>query len=198
MLHAFGAELTMTDPLEGSDGSRVVAAELANRYPHRYYFADQYNNSLNWKSHYRTTGPEIMKQTDGQVTHLVAGLGTSGTMMGTGRYLKENIPDINLVAVQPSGPLHGLEGLKHMASSPHPGIYDSQIIDRQIEVSTESAYEVSRRLAREEGLLVGISAAAAVRAALDIGREIEQGLIVVILPDSANKYLDLDYWKNEP
>lgn len=197
ILRALGAELTLTDPLEGSDGARVVAAEMASRNPDRYYFADQYSNPINWKSHYWTTGPEILRQTDGYLTHFVAGLGTSGTMMGTGRFLKETIPDISLVAVQPDSPLHGLEGLKHMASSPLPGIYDPEVPDMQVDVRTEDAYEISRQLAREEGLLVGVSASAAVSAALVLGREIERGTIVVILPDSASKYLDLNFWKSE-
>jgi cysteine synthase B len=197
ILRALGAELTLTDPLEGSDGARVVAAEMASQNPDRYYFADQYNNPMNWKSHYWTTGPEILRQTDGNLTHFVAGLGTSGTMMGTGRFLKESLPDINLVAVQPESPLHGLEGLKHMASSPLPGIFDPEFPDVQVDVRTEDAYEISRQLAREEGLLVGVSASAAVSAALVLGREIERGTIVVILPDSASKYLDLDFWKSE-
>jgi cysteine synthase B len=197
ILRALGAELTLTDPLEGSDGARNVAAEMASRNPDRYYFADQYSNPMNWKSHYWTTGPEILRQTDGHLTHFVAGLGTSGTMMGTGRFLKETLPDINLVAVQPESPLHGLEGLKHMASSPLPGIYDPEVPDMQIDISTEDAYEISRQLAREEGLLVGVSASAAVSAALLLGREIEKGVIVVLLPDSGSKYLDLDFWKGE-
>jgi cysteine synthase B len=197
LLRALGAELTLTDPLEGSDGARVVAAEIASQYPDRYFFADQYNNPMNWRSHYRTTGPEILSQTKGSITHLVAGLGTSGTLMGTGRFLKESLSEVHLVAVQPEGPLHGLEGLKHMTSSPKPGIYDPDLPDFQINVNTEEAYVVSRELARSEGLLVGISAGAAVQAALEVGRQIENGTIVVILPDSASKYLELDYWKDE-
>jgi cysteine synthase B len=197
ILRALGAELTLTDPMEGSDGARLVAEEIAESYPDRYYFADQYNNPMNWKSHYQTTGPELVHQTGGHLTHFVAGLGTSGTMMGTGRFLVENIPGINLVAVQPDSPLHGLEGLKHMASSPLPGIYDPGFAHRQIDVSTEDAYQISRRLAREEGLLVGISAGSAVSAAIELGKEIEAGQIVVILPDSASKYLNLDYWTTE-
>jgi cysteine synthase B len=197
MLGAFGTELTLTDPLEGSDGARVVAAEMAERHPHRFFYADQYSNPMNWSSHYQTTGPEVLRQTGGHLTHFVAGLGTSGTLMGTGKFLKENIPDITLVAVQPEGPLHGLEGLKHMASSPQPEIYNPDVANLQINISTEEAYRVSRRLAREEGLLVGISAAAAISAALELGTEIEAGRIVVLLPDSASKYLDLAYWNSE-
>lgn len=195
ILRALGAELTLTDALEGSDGARIVAAEIAAQYPNRYYFADQYKNRENWYSHYMTTGPEILQQSAGRVTHFVAGLGTSGTLMGTGRYLKENLPEINLIAVQPDSPLHGLEGLKHMASSPIPEIYDPELPDLQLNVSTEEAYELARQLAREEGLLVGVSAGAAIRAALNVAEGLEQGVIVVLLPDSATKYFDLDFWR---
>ena len=197
ILRAHGAMLTLTDPLEGSDGARVVAAEIASQNPDRYYFADQYNNPMNWKSHYLTTGPEILRQSRGHVTHFVAGLGTSGTMMGTGRFLKENIPGVTLAAVQPDGPLHGLEGLKHMASSPLPGIYNPDVVDLQMDISTEASYQISRRLASEEGLLVGLSAGAAIAAALELGKSLEQGQIIVLLPDSGIKYLDLDYWLDE-
>jgi cysteine synthase B len=195
ILRALGAELTLTDPLEGSDGARLVAAEIAAQYPSQYYYADQYQNRENWHSHYLTTGPEILQQSEGRVTHFVAGLGTSGTLMGTGRYLKENLPEINLIAVQPDGPLHGLEGLKHMDSSPIPEIYDSELPSLQLNVSTEEAYARARQLAREEGLLVGVSSGAAVSAALDIAKDLEQGVIVVLLPDSASKYFDLDFWR---
>lgn len=196
ILRALGAELTLTDPLEGSDGARIVAAEIANQNPGRYFFADQYSNPMNWKSHYLTTGPEILQQTEGRLTHFIAGLGTSGTMMGTGKYLKANADDITLVAIHPDGPLHGLEGLKHMASSPNPEIYDPSLPDTHLQVSTEDAYRMAKRLAKEEGLLVGISAAAAVSAAFQIGAELEYGLIVVLLPDSASKYLDMDFWRD--
>ncbi|MCK5645592.1 MAG: cysteine synthase family protein [Anaerolineales bacterium] len=195
-LRALGAELTLTDPLEGSDGARIVATEIANQSPERYFFADQYSNPMNWKSHYLTTGPEILQQTEGRLTHFIAGLGTSGTMMGTGKYLKANADDVTLMAVQPDGPLHGLEGLKHMASSPNPEFYDPGLPDAHLQMSTEDAYRMAKRLAKEEGLLVGISAAAAVSAAFQIGAELEYGLIVVVLPDSASKYLDLDFWRD--
>jgi cysteine synthase B len=197
ILRALGAELTLTDPMEGSDGARIVAAEIANQSPERYFFADQYSNPMNWKSHYLTTGPEIMQQTEGRLTHFVAGLGTSGTMMGTGKYLKANTGDITLVAVQPDRPLHGLEGLKHMASSLNPEFYDPGLPDAHLQVSTEDAYRMAKQLAQEEGLLVGISAAAAVSAAFHLGAELEYGLIVVLLPDSASKYLDMDFWRDE-
>lgn len=197
ILRALGAELTLTDPLEGSDGARVVAADMAERHPERYYFADQYNHPMNWQSHYQTTGPEILNQTEGRITHFVAGLGTSGTMMGVGRFLKEHQPDVTLIAVQPEGPLHGLEGLKHMATSPTPGIFDPTLPDRQMEIATEDAYQMVKRLAREEGLLVGISAGAAMSAGLTLARQTKHASIVVILPDSASKYMDLDFWRSE-
>ncbi len=197
ILRALGAELTLTDPLEGSDGAQIVAAEIANQSPEQYFFADQYSNPMNWKSHYLTTGPEILQQTEGRLTHFIAGLGTSGTMMGTGKYLKANTDDITLVAVQPDRPLHGLEGLKHMASSLNPEFYDPGLPDAHLQVSTEDAYRMAKQLAQEEGLLVGISAAAAVSAAFHLGAELEYGLIVVLLPDSASKYLDMDFWRDE-
>jgi cysteine synthase B len=194
ILRALGAHLILTDPLEGSDGARNVAAELAAQNPTGYFFANQYNNPENWKAHYLSTGPEIHAQTSGRITHFVAGLGTSGTMMGTGRYFHDYSLAVRLVAVQPSEPLHGLEGLKDMERSPHPEIYDPSFPDEMVKVSTEAAYSMARQLAKEEGLLVGISAAAAVSAALRIAQQLEEGLIVVLLADSAQKYLDLPFW----
>jgi cysteine synthase B len=195
MLGALGARLVFTDPAEGSDGARKVAAELAKQYPNRYFFADQYGNPANWQAHYESTGPEVASGTGGQVTHFVAGLGTGGTMTGAGRFLKQEIPDIQLIAVQPDGPLHGLGGLKHMASSDVPPIYDPHLVDRTIAVSTEAAHMMARRLAREDGLLVGVSSAAAAVAALQVGEELETGgVIVVMFPDSAVKYLQEEWW----
>ncbi|HEY43077.1 MAG TPA: cysteine synthase family protein [Anaerolineae bacterium] len=194
ILRALGAELTLTDPLEGSEGARVVAAEMAAENPSLYYYANQYSNPANWQAHYTTTGPEILSQTNGRVTHFVAGLGTTGTLMGTGRYLREVLPDIRLVAVQPDGPIHGLEGLKHLPTSNVPEIYEPTLPDETIPVTTEQAYEMVRRLGKEEGLFVGISAAAAVVAALNLAKRIEEGVIVVILPDSGMKYLHQPIW----
>ncbi len=194
MLGALGARLVFTDPAEGSDGARKVASELAKQYPKRYFFADQYSNPANWQAHYASTGPEVAMQTGGQVTHLVAGLGTSGTMTGAGRFLKQEIADVQLIAVQPDGPLHGLGGLKHMASSDIPAIYDSHLVDRTIAVRTEDAHLMARRLAHEDGLLVGVSSAAAAVAALQVGDELETGMIVVMFPDSAVKYLHEEWW----
>lgn len=157
ILKALGAELVLTDPLEGSDGAIQVARQIASQHPGEYFYADQYNNPANWQAHYLSTGPEIVEQTSGQVTHFVAGLGTSGTLMGVGRYLRQYNPDIKLVGVQPDAAFHGLEGLKHMPTAIVPGIYDQSFLDQLIEVSTEAAYEMTLRLARQEGLFVGVS-----------------------------------------
>lgn len=192
-LRALGASLTLTDPLEGSDGAREVAAAMAAEDPARYYYADQYANPANWEAHYRTTGPEILAQVAG-ITHLVAGLGTSGTLMGTGRFLREHAPSIELVAVQPDRPLHGIEGLKHLESSPVPPIFDRNLADRTLAVETEAAYDMTRRLATEEGLLVGISAGAAAVAALRLAAGLSHASIVVIFPDSGARYLHEPFW----
>jgi cysteine synthase B len=194
ILRAFGAVLTLSDPLEGSDGARAVATEMAASDPDRYYYADQYSNPTNWRSHYETTGPEIAAQTGGRLTHFVAGLGTTGTMMGVGGYLGESIPDARLVAVQPDGPLHGLEGLKHLETDGAPSIFDTTLVDETIQVRTEAAYAMARTLAQQEGLFVGISAAAAAVAALELAGRIEAGVIVAIFPDSGLKYMSQSFW----
>lgn len=194
-LKAYGAEVVLTSPLESSDGAIRQAQRLYQENPDLYFYADQYNNDANWKAHYQTTGPEIWEQTAGQITHLVAGLGTSGTLMGTGRYLKEKNPLIQLVAVQPDSPIHGLEGLKQMASSIVPGIYDPSFPDLNVEVKTEDAYAMVKRLAREEGILVGISAGAALVAALDIAKAEQKGILVMVFPDGGSRYLDEPFWQ---
>ncbi len=194
ILHAYGAEIAYTDPLEGSDGAIRTVRELAAREPETYFYANQYNNPANWRAHYQTTGPEIIEQTDGRITHFVAGLGTSGTFVGTARRLKEFNPDVRCISFQPDSPFHGLEGLKHMPSSIIPGIYDSSISDQDVEVATEDAYAMILRLAREEGLLVGVSAGAAVVAALKVAKQVGHGVIVTILPDSGDKYLSERFW----
>lgn len=194
LLRSLGAEITLTDPLEGSDGAREVAAKMAERNPDRFYFADQYSQAVNWQAHYHTTGPEVVFQTSGRVTHFIAGLGTTGTLMGTGRYLKEILPNIHLTAVQPDGPMHGLEGLKHLTTSEVPKIFDPSIPDEIIAVRTEDAYAMARRMAYEEGMLVGISSAAATVAALQVAQKIESGVVVALLPDSGHKYLDQAFW----
>jgi cysteine synthase B len=195
ILRALGAELLLTDPLEGSDGAILAARALAAERPGHYHYADQYNNPSNWQAHYRTTGPEILAQTGGAVTHFVAGLGTTGTLMGTGRYLHENVPGIRLVAVQPDSPFHGLEGLKHIESAIRPGIYDPTVPDVVRPVGTEAAYAMTLRLAREEGLFVGVSAGAALAAALETARELTEGVIVAVFPDAGYKYLSDRFWE---
>ncbi len=196
ILRALGAEVILTDPSEGSDGAMLMARRMASERPDRYWYADQYNNPLNWQAHYLTTGPEIMAQTQGRVTHLVAGLGTSGTLMGAGRYLRERVPQVQIVAVQPEAPFHGLEGLKHMPTAIRPGIYDAALIDRTLEVQTEAAYEMVHQLARQEGLFVGISSGAAMLAALRVASELKEGVVVTVFPDAGYKYLsDRALWE---
>jgi cysteine synthase B len=201
ILRAFGAQVDWTDPDKGSDGAILRAHELAGNDPARFCYMDQYSNDANWLAHYRTTGPEIWEQTRGRVTHFVAGLGTSGTFMGATRRLKEFNPRIQAISFQPVSPFHGLEGLKHMGTSIVPAIYNPHLADRELTVETEAAYEMARRLAREEGLLVGISAAAAVVASLKIAAEESaagrEAAIVTVLPDSADKYLSERFWEEE-
>jgi cysteine synthase B len=189
VLRALGAELVLTDPLEGSDGATRVARQMAAEHPERYFYANQYDNPANWQSHYYSTGPEILQQTNCRLTHFVAGLGTTGTLTGVGRYLRQYNPDIQLVAVQPDAAFHGLEGLKHLATAIQPGIYDPGLPNRTVQVSTESAHGMVRRLAREEGLFVGVSSGAAAVAALQVAAELEEGVIVALFPDAGYKYL---------
>ncbi|HUH96531.1 MAG TPA: cysteine synthase family protein [Anaerolineales bacterium] len=189
IVRALGAEVILTDPSEGSDGAILKAREMAREQPDLYWYANQYNNDANWKAHYLSTGPEIFAQTNGQVTHFIAGLGTSGTLMGTGRYLRGQLPDVKIVAVQPDAAFHGLEGLKHMPSAMRPGIFDPSFADRTLEVQTEAAHEMVRRLAREEGLFVGISSGAAMVAAMRLASELTEGVIVTLFPDAGYKYL---------
>jgi cysteine synthase B len=199
ILRAFGAQIDWTDPDKGSDGAIRRARELFGNDPARFYYADQYSNDANWQAHYRATGPEIWQQTAGGVTHFIAGLGTSGTFMGTTRRLKELNPALQAISFQPDSPFHGLEGLKHMGTSIVPAIYNPHLADRALEIETEAAYDMARRLAREEGLLVGISSAAAVVASLKIAQEESaagrQAVIVTVLPDSADKYLSERFWE---
>ena len=195
LLEFFGAEIVASDPMEGSDGAIRLAQQLAEESPDRYWYANQYDHPANPESHYQTTGPEIWSQTDGAVTHLVAGLGTSGTIMGAGRFLKEMKPEIRLVGVQPAAPFHGLEGLKHMATALVPGIYDAAKIDQTIFVQTEAAEDRVRALAREQGLFVGWSTGAAVVAAERVAAKAanaegpERPVVVVIAPDGGTRYL---------
>jgi len=198
-LAAYGAEVIWTDPANGSDGAIRKARELAAAEPDRYFYADQYSNEENWKAHYRTTANEIWEQTEGQVTHFVAGLGTSGTFMGTTRRLKELNPAIRCISMQPDSPFNGLEGLKHMATAIVPRIYDVTLADANIEMPTETAYQMAKDLGRKHGLLVGISAAAAVAASLQIAeQEADAGreaAIVTVLCDSAEKYMSERFWQ---
>jgi S-sulfo-L-cysteine synthase (O-acetyl-L-serine-dependent) len=196
ILKALGAELILTDPLEGSDGAILKARELAAEKPDVYWYANQYNNPANPQAHYLSTGPEIVAQTSGQVTHFVAGLGTSGTLMGTGKYLRERLPNVKILAFQPDASFHGLEGLKHMPSAIKPGIYDESFAGTPLEVRTEAAHEMVLRLAREEGLFVGISSGAAAVAALQIAGGLEEGVVVTLFPDAGYKYLsDKSLWE---
>ncbi|MGF1505175.1 MAG: cysteine synthase family protein [Chloroflexi bacterium] len=201
ILKAYGVELELTDPLEGSDGAIRRVRELAAQEPERYFYANQYENDDNWRAHYKTTAVEIWEQTGGQVTHFVAGLGTSGTLVGTGRRLKEFNPAIEVIAAQPDSPFHGLEGWKHMPTAIRPGIYDDTLHDRILETRTEDAHRICRQLAREEGLLVGISAGGAIDATLIIAEDLaergEPGTIVTILPDDASKYLSDPFWEED-
>ncbi len=197
ILRAFGAELVLTDPGEGSDGAIRKVRVLYEEDPGAYFYPDQYNNPANWRAHYHGTGNEIWRQTDGRVTHFVAGVGTSGTFMGTGRRLREWNRNVRLISMQPDSGFHGLEGLKHMPTNIVPGIYDPALADENIEISTEEAYAMVRRLAREEGLLVGISSGAAVAACLRVARRIERGVIVTVFPDGADKYLSQYFWEEE-
>lgn len=193
ILRAYGAELILTDPLEGSDGAILEARRIAADDPTVYY-ANQYNNPANWQAHYLTTANEIWEQTGGQITHFVAGLGTSGTFTGTIIRLRELNPDILGYSAQPDSPFNGLEGLKHMPTAIKPGIYDESLADNNLVVRTEDAYAMARLLARQEGLLVGISAAAAVSAALQVARDLDEGVVVTVLPDSGYKYLSDRFW----
>jgi len=196
MLHLYGAELIETDPLTGADGAQLRAQEIAAAAPQKYFYPDQYNNDANWRAHYETTGPEIWTQTEGRVTHFVAGMGTSGTLMGVGRRLKAENPRVRVVAVQPDSPLHGLEGMKHYATAIVPGIYDPLLAAAQIEVATEDAYAMARALAREEGLFVGISSGANVTAALRLARTLPAGSVVVtVLCDDGARYLSEHFWE---
>jgi S-sulfo-L-cysteine synthase (O-acetyl-L-serine-dependent) len=192
LLEVYGADIVWTSPLEGSDGAIREARRLHAADPDRYFYPDQYNNPANWRAHYDTTGVEILEQTRRRVTHLVAGLGTSGTFVGTGRRLRAALPDVRLISVQPASPLHGLEGLKHMDSAIVPGIYDPALADEDARVETEVAVEMVQRLAREEGVFAGMSGGAALLVATQVAAALERGMIVVIVPDGGERYLSMN------
>jgi cysteine synthase B len=200
ILQAYGANIVYTDPADGSDGAIRKARELAAAHPDLYYYADQYSNPANWQAHYHGTANEIWQQTEGRITHFISMLGTSGTFMGTARRLKELNPRVRCISLQPDSSFHGIEGAKHMASAIVPAIYDAKLADADVAISTEDAHDMCRRLAREEGLLVGISAAAAVVGSLQVARELkkeQRAVIVAILPDSGDNYLSERFWEEE-
>ncbi len=194
ILKSYGAELLLTDALEGPDGAIRGIRELRSRSPEKYFYPDQYNNGANWKAHYQTTGREILEQTGGELTHFVAGLGTTGTFVGTSRRLKESCRGVKTVCFLPDSPLHGIEGLKHIPTSMVPGIYDPRLADEQLEVSTEEAQDMCRRLAREEGLFVGVSSGAALAAARRLASRMRTGRVITIFPDGGDRYLSDDFW----
>jgi cysteine synthase B len=191
---ACGAELILTDATGGTDTAQRLVRDMVAADPGRYFYPDQYNNAANWRAHYETTGPEIWRQTDGQITHFVTGLGTSGTFMGTTRKLKELNPSIQCYSMMPDAALHGLEGLKHMPTALVPGIYDPKLADENLEVATEEAHRMVLRLAREEGLMVGVSSGANMVAALRVASRLKEGVVVTIFCDSAARYLSEEFW----
>jgi cysteine synthase B len=195
ILSAYGAEVIYTDPLEGTDGAQVYVKKLAADNPDEYFYPDQYNNPANWQAHYRTTAPEIYSQSGNAITHFVAGIGTSGTFVGTARRLKEIDPSIRCISFQPDTPLHGLEGLKHLQTALVPGIYDAKLADEHMEVSTEAAHEMARRLAKTEGILAGVSSAASMVAALQVAQRLGEGVVVTIFPDHGSRYLSERFWE---
>lgn len=195
ILRLYGAQIIETDPMQATDGAQILARQLAAEHPDKYFYPDQYNNEANWKAHYATTAPEIWWQTHGRVTHFVAGLGTTGTFVGTARRLKEFSPGVRAVSIQPESPIHGLEGMKHLDTAIVPGIYDASAADENQTVSTEEAQAMTRRLAREEGLFVGPSSGANVFAAIRLAEKSEtEAVIVTILCDGGGKYMHEEFW----
>jgi cysteine synthase B len=197
MLKAYGAQVTLTSALEGSDGAQRRVKDIVAADPELYFYPDQYNNDANWRAHYNGTAPEIWEQTEGRITHFVAGLGTTGTFIGNTRRLKELNPAVQCISFQPESPMHGLEGMKHLETAIVPGIWDAHAPDREMWSGTEEAYDMVKRLAREEGLFVGISAGAAVAMAMKVAREITEGVVVTILCDGADKYLSERFWDED-
>ncbi|HUQ33381.1 MAG TPA: cysteine synthase family protein [Pyrinomonadaceae bacterium] len=198
ILKIYGAEIIETDPMRGTDGAQLKARELHAAEPEKYFYPDQYNNAANWRAHYDHTAPEIWEQSEGRITHFLAGLGTTGTFMGVARRLKSYRAEVRVISMQPDSPLHGLEGMKHMETAIVPGIYDKGLADENVEVATEDAQEMTRRLAREEGLLVGVSSGANVYAALRLARTLSHGAVVVtVLCDGGGRYLSEHFWEEE-
>ena len=195
ILRAYNADIVFTDATEGADGAIRKAREIVATDPGRYFYADQYSNPANWQAHYNTTGIEVWKQTHGEITHWVAGLGTSGTFVGSSRRLREFNPQVQLIAAQPDAPFHGLEGLKHYTTAMVPSIYDASLADAQVTVSTEEAHAMVKRLAREEGLFVGVSAGAAAVAAIRVAEQLRAGIVVTVFPDAGFKYLSDRFWE---
>lgn len=195
ILFAYGADVTYTDPLEGTDGAQLYVKKLVADRPDEYFYPDQYNNPANWQAHYRTTAFEIYNQSGKAITHFVAGIGTSGTFIGTARRLKELNAAIRCISFQPDTPLHGLEGLKHLQTAMVPGIYDMKLADEHLEVSTGAAHEMARRLAKKEGLLVGTSSAASMVTALQVAQRLEEGVVVTVFPDHGSRYLSERFWE---
>jgi len=197
ILKAYGAEIIETDPLESSDGAYLKAVEIAKADPDKYFFPDQYNNDANWKAHYFNTAVEILTQTKGKISHFVAGTGTSGTFTGIAKRLKTDKPDVNITLMQPDSPFHGLEGMKHMETTLKPGFFNRDIADNEIETGTEEAYNMVRRLAKEQGIFVGVSSGANVHAALEIAKTApKDSVIVTILCDNGYRYLTEPVWRN--
>jgi cysteine synthase B len=195
LVAAYGAEVVYSDALEGSDGAIRLVREIYAADPDRYFMPDQYNNDANWRAHYESTGPEIWEQTEGRITHFIAGLGTSGTFMGTSRRLKELNPAVQCISVQPAEPWHGLEGLKHMPTSIVPGFYDPALADENMGVETEPAYEIARTLAQQEGILAGHSSGAALWAAREVARRSNSGVIVTVLADGGDRYISTGLYR---
>ena len=195
IIEAYGAKVIYSDPLKGSDGARERVTEIVAQNPGQYFFPDQYSNPSNWQAHYETTGPEIWRDSQGRVTHFVAGMGTSGTVMGTGRFLKEQNSNIRIIAVQPE-PFHGVEGLKNMDCSVPVKIYDELVHDEKITIPTEPGYNCTRDLARKEGFLVGASSGAALYGAFEVAKRLTEGVIVVVFPDGGDKYLSTQLWES--
>ncbi|NPA52592.1 MAG: cysteine synthase B [Aquificae bacterium] len=195
IIQAFGAKIHYTNPLESTDGAILYVRKLVEKYPDKYYYIDQYNNDANWRSHYYSTAVEIWHQTQGKITHFIAGIGTGGTIMGTGRRLKIFNPDLQVIGVQPDSPFHGIEGLKYIETSIKPGIFDENRLDRTMFIGTDLAYERARELAKKEGIFVGQSSGAAFEAAIELAREIQEGVIVFVCPDGGEKYLTTALWE---